>query len=257
MLRGLGGGWHLENDHRGYQSASWLEFLEDVALGKTRLGESARRSTEPGSPMLVNLTASQLLQNMCNMLNMWTRRICESRGITEPTLDPYLTAAWLAQHVSAIACDEAAGEMFTEVQNAVNAIERAINRPIPPKYCGPCPTVNEDQSRCGVELYVKRELAEVQCWKCKLTYNADDLIDLAMLGAGELLYSAREIQELMASIGEPISPRTWRHWRKEDKLIDRSEALGSEPKYWIRDVRRLMAQKPQKAATGAAARQTA
>lgn len=53
----------------------WLELLEDAALGRTRLGESARRSTEHSTPMPVNLTASQLLEDVHAMLQRWIELI--------------------------------------------------------------------------------------------------------------------------------------------------------------------------------------
>jgi hypothetical protein len=68
MLTGLAVGQVLPN---GTRAPGWLEFLEDSALGRTRLGESARRSTEKGSPMLHNERASDLYNNIHNMLQHW------------------------------------------------------------------------------------------------------------------------------------------------------------------------------------------
>jgi hypothetical protein len=75
MLTGLADGWPIVSAHKEYRSGSYLEFLEDAILGQTRLGESARRSTERGSPMPVNLTASDALDNIHDMLTMWTVRL--------------------------------------------------------------------------------------------------------------------------------------------------------------------------------------
>jgi hypothetical protein len=68
MLTGLAVGQVLPNGQRG---AGWLENLEDAAWGRTRLGESARRSSEKGSPMLHNERASDLLENVHDMLLRW------------------------------------------------------------------------------------------------------------------------------------------------------------------------------------------
>jgi hypothetical protein len=65
-------------------AAGWIELLEDHAHGQTRLGESARRSTERNTPLPVHLGASQLLENVRNMLSTWVRHLCESRGIEVP-----------------------------------------------------------------------------------------------------------------------------------------------------------------------------
>lgn len=53
----------------------WLELLEDAALGRTRLGESARRSTEHSTPMPANLSASDLLHATTAMLTRWAELI--------------------------------------------------------------------------------------------------------------------------------------------------------------------------------------
>ena len=72
MLRGLAVGQELPNGQRG---AGWLEFLEDAALGRTRLGESARRSTDRGSPMLHHEAASELHNNIHTMLLQWVEAV--------------------------------------------------------------------------------------------------------------------------------------------------------------------------------------
>lgn len=53
----------------------WLELLEDAALGRTRLGESARRSTENNSPLPVHLDAATLLNDTHAMLTRWAQAI--------------------------------------------------------------------------------------------------------------------------------------------------------------------------------------
>ena len=68
MLQGLAVGQQLPN---GQRSQGWIANLEDVCHGKTRLGESARRSSDKGSPMLCNERASELLDNIHDMLLKW------------------------------------------------------------------------------------------------------------------------------------------------------------------------------------------
>lgn len=80
MLQGLAQGQELPSGHR---AAGWIEYLEDAALGRTRLGESARRSTERNTPLPVNLRASAMLDDVRCTLSTWVRHICEARGISE------------------------------------------------------------------------------------------------------------------------------------------------------------------------------
>ncbi|UXA06567.1 hypothetical protein KXD96_28295 (plasmid) [Mycobacterium sp. SMC-2] len=52
MLQGLAVGQAHPN---GERSPGFIEYLEDAKLGRTRLGESARRSNERTTPLLVRL----------------------------------------------------------------------------------------------------------------------------------------------------------------------------------------------------------
>ena len=76
MLNGLAGRT-ATNTLTGYSRPAdgWIELLEDAALGRTRLGESARRSTEKGSPMLHHPKASQLLDDVHGMLLHWVAAV--------------------------------------------------------------------------------------------------------------------------------------------------------------------------------------
>lgn len=76
---GSGGRWWIER-----RTPGWLEFLEDAALGRTRLGESARRSSDLTMPLPVNLSASALLQQVHNCLARWVQELCESHGVEVP-----------------------------------------------------------------------------------------------------------------------------------------------------------------------------
>jgi len=72
MLTGLAIGFPLGN---GKRSRPWLQYLEDAALGDTRLGESARRSTDRTQPLPFGETASQLLTNTHTTLATWFQTI--------------------------------------------------------------------------------------------------------------------------------------------------------------------------------------
>jgi hypothetical protein len=78
MLMGLVRGQELPT---GQRAAGFIEYLEDEAWGRSRKGESARRSSECSKPLPVNLGASQLLENVHNTLVGWVRHLCESRGV--------------------------------------------------------------------------------------------------------------------------------------------------------------------------------
>jgi hypothetical protein len=120
----------------------------------------------------------------------------------------------------------------------IEAIEKCVNRPIPPLDLGPCPTLTADQTACGADLQAKREEVEVTCHKCRITYNVKDVIDHALESAKHWLYTERELLALMGQIGEPIPRGTWWTWRSKGLIESRNE-WGAEPKYWLEDARRL------------------
>ena len=75
LLTGLAVGWRVDNGHRAYTSGSYLEFLADAVHGKTRLGESARRSTDKTSPLMAHLKASELFADATHTLSMWAQTV--------------------------------------------------------------------------------------------------------------------------------------------------------------------------------------
>lgn len=76
-LHGLAIGQELPN---GRYSRPWITCLEDAVHGDTRLGESARRSTERNSPLPVHLAASSLLDTVKDTLHRWAQHITIHQG---------------------------------------------------------------------------------------------------------------------------------------------------------------------------------
>ncbi|GAB4998391.1 hypothetical protein MAHJHV65_43540 [Mycobacterium avium subsp. hominissuis] len=86
MLQGLAIGQELPNGHTG---ASFIEYLQDEAWGRTRKGGSARRSNERTTPLLVRLgpdanataetqwagSPSEILDNLHTTLLDWVTAV--------------------------------------------------------------------------------------------------------------------------------------------------------------------------------------
>lgn len=168
------------------------------------------------------------------------------------SIPPAVAASWLARNVASIALLESAGRCFSDVRQAVELIERAVNRKPEPKYCGNCPTPldaaerqklrelrENDRANCATPLYVdNREDIEITCWRCHQTYNINKLFDDALETSKGLLYSEKEVLDIMAQIGRPIPRSTWWSWKKHDFIENRNE-WGAEPKYWLEDAQTL------------------
>lgn len=187
-------------------------------------------------------------------------------------------ASWLAANVGAIACDEAAGQWHGEIAGYVRRIELCIDRPLRRRWLGPCPTWDEQvRKACGTDLYAREDAIEVYCRKCRATHNCNRL---QLLQQGDLERERLTWDRLLkANKYQPdefrIPERTLRLWRKtgpngEPPRLkprgwlrpDGSHGINrrtndDEPLYLWSDVRKLRVEKPQKAATGAAAHKSA
>jgi hypothetical protein len=148
-------------------------------------------------------------------------------------------ALFLSRNTSTIAAREDAGACHAEIRNLVEEIERTINRPRPKRYCGNCPTLDEDEQRCATPLFAQNhDDVQVECWRCHQTYVIDDLIRRSLDNARGLLYSEREVLDIMAQIGRHIPRGTWWSW-KQRGVIQSANEWGAEPRYLLEDVQDL------------------
>lgn len=163
-------------------------------------------------------------------------------------------AVWLAQHVDAIAQDEAAGEIFSDIAAAVIQIERVINRPQPPRFLGPCPTKG-----CATRLTAERTATEVVCPECQVTHSVDELIRLMMHYVAFQPYTALELlgsrtsdmPGVLEQIEITVARSTFYRWRKIGALPIRGwrtregaqwatrNSDDDEPTFWVSDVQKL------------------
>lgn len=205
----------------------------------------------------VNASASELHDDITNVLGMWIRHLCESRGAAIPELATTIRMAhWLQGNVSAVAADEAAGECFDDLADLRKRIERAVNRPQARKFLGKCPTWDEQaRAVCGKELSAPAEAIEVRCRQCRQTHNCNRLQLLLVNDAEREKVTAARIRHLNRVLPEEyrIPERTLRHWISTGKLKPRgylrpdgSRGIArhgddDEPLYLWGDVRKMRA----------------
>jgi len=252
-----------------------IHHLEEAATGQTKLGEQARRSRSDEAPMRVNFKASDLLKQANSMLVRRVRDICEGHSITYVAVQIYpLTETmpiypgevlsqysgdaaklsfWLAQHADSVAADSSAGDCFAEVHGVIGRILTAINRPIPPRFCGPCPSPHpeDDGRQCGLALMARRDADEVRCQQCGNAHNVEELLGRLLIEVDHWRFTAAEILIIMETLGDRVSKRTFQHWRKTNVVMPsgwrRSDGRVTlrqhdngegEPMYRLSDVRR-------------------
>jgi hypothetical protein len=149
-------------------------------------------------------------------------------------------ALFLARHVPAIACDEAAGELFTDVRNTVDAIERMINRPRPEKVLGPCPTLVGHHQECAVHLTAPHGAIEIVCSKCDQTHNVEQLSERLFQQMHYRTFTIRELLDVvLPRLEEWVPRRTLYDWAAKGKLIPSGYSPDGYPLYVLADVRAL------------------
>jgi hypothetical protein len=218
------------------------ELPDDKAMNK-RHASARRQALAAGG---VNERASTLMDAVTNTLSTIVRDLLESRGLTQMPRNSVpsnaggsesqsgnsyriarLTARWLAQNVSAIAADESAGQIFAEIHHLVGderrdgRIGRAINRPIPVRDLGKCPTWNEGtRAICGAPLRARADAIEIYCRQCRATHNCDRLQLLLVNDLARAKVTADEVLLLNRLLPEDyrINDRTLRRWRQNDTL---------------------------------------
>lgn len=197
--------------------------------------------------------ASDLLHEAQNKLGTIVRDVCETRvvdvltafrvvpdkGFVGPLLPgwkrvpcdwrPMLPeiANWLAVHVHSLACDEAAGAWKRDVDGLVGRIEKVIDRPPAPRFCGQCDT-KIDRKICGLMLYARREAIEVTCPNpvCRTTHNIEALynrwrnaIDYQIVSREEMIGNQRASNPELHNTGIMGALEEFVHWRTFQRWI--------------------------------------
>lgn len=234
--------------------------------------------------------ASELLREARNTLTTIVRDVLETRGVEirrafkvvdrdmagpllpgwrragndwRPTLPEI--ANWLAAHVHSLACDESAGQWKRDADGLVRKIEKVIDRPPAPRFCGQCDT-KIDRKICGLMLYARREAIEVTCPNpvCRTTHNIEALynrwrnaIDYQIVSREEMIGNQRAANPelhntgIMGALEEFVQWQAFNRWIRDGHLrpvryLRPNGRRGffrhgpeDEPEYRVGDVRRV------------------
>lgn len=176
-------------------------------------------------------------------------------------------AVFLSRRVPVIACREDAGRCFVEVRNAIDDIERLINRPRQPRPLGPCPTwvssghdkdcQKSHPHQCTIALAAQRGADEVECPHCHTTHNVERLMEQQLRDTDDKSFTMSELWKMILPVMELYVPlRTLQEWAAKGKLMPTGYDKENKPKFLLRDVRELWEARPQRGVTGAAAHKT-
>jgi hypothetical protein len=188
--------------------------------------------------------AAELLIAARNQLTTIVRDICETRGIAVMAAFGVVPAdfigplqrcqkrahgewcpatselaAWLAQYVHTIACDESAGQWWAEVDHLVRSIERLIDRPVKIELLGFCWT-ERDGTACDTALRAPEDAIEVRCRKCHTLRRCDIVRRNGQNDARRKLITWNQVLDTnrQQPDGWKVNERTLRDWRSTGVL---------------------------------------
>jgi hypothetical protein len=205
----------------------------------------------------VNAKASDLFVEIHDKLNQWvdiftyTETHPHFAAVPRNSLPgAFRMTQWLRSQISAVPIHPEAGRFYGDIKHAINRIESVINRPIPQKFLGPCPTwLERERKACGAELRTREDAVEITCRHCKRTHNCNRLQLLMVNDMEREKVTVDRLLKMNKFLPEEyrISERTLRHWRQHDKLKPCGQSEDGEPLYRWADVRRLRAENERKA----------
>jgi len=140
-------------------------------------------------------------------------------------------AGWLRHH-------PAGAEALDEIQDAVRAARRAVDRPADRLYAGPC-------QECGIDLYARVDAAFVTCPACEESWSVGELREWLLDSAQDVLATATEISRALTRYASPVTPSAIRGYVHRGRLVphgERMEGGRAIPLYRLGDVTAILQQ---------------
>ncbi|MBF5002317.1 hypothetical protein IRT45_34940 [Nocardia sp. BSTN01] len=152
-------------------------------------------------------------------------------ALTSPATAVEQAAIWLACHPLELRRFDTAGDLASDIHQALKQIRATIDRPREPRQIGPCP-------ECGVELLAHpdddgRLPAFVRCRGCDTQQEVDTVMQRALDAVRDRLFTVLEIVRITAQFGSPVAKRTLHRWA-HDNLIEYRGYLHTDKKYGTR-----------------------
>lgn len=211
--------------------ALWEE-LDTVLTKQARYAAAEARRGEIALPF--SPEASELGWVLRNTLATWCRLIAEERGRDLPDDNPPAVAVWLLRHVTWLRHREFGNQAVEEVLSIVGKIRKAVDRPAPRIYAGPC-------QDCGSDLYGKPDAAWVECRPCGVSYNVAEMLEWMRAQVYGRLVTAKEGVVLLSRFGLPIQQKTIDKWWERKRVPDHGKDGDGKRLYLFDDLVALAA----------------
>ena len=119
-------------------------------------------------------------------------------------------------------------------------VRKALERPAPPTYVGPCQHTGEDGSGCAGELYVREGRDSVRCRECGTETTLAEQRQYLEREFQARLMTQSEIVTALVVLGTPVPIGTVKSWVQRKRLV---EAVPGEGLYRLADALKLAEQR--------------
>lgn len=113
---------------------------------------------------------------------------------------------------------------------------RALERPAPASYVGPCQGKGDDGAGCGGELHVRDGRTSGTCHECGRRFTLDEQRAFIERELSTRLMTVSELVTALVVLGTPVPLKTIRSWVQRKRLI---AAVPGESLYRLNDAKEL------------------
>lgn len=181
------------------------------------------------SGLPVNLFASEVGDAVRSTVNTWAKVIADEVGADLPDGMPE-RMRWLAGRMEWARHQPWAPEAIDELGEVPRLLARALDRPPPRRYLGPC-------GRCGMDLYVRPGATHAHCG-CDKPHKVDDLRAYLDKQVRQHAYTAAEIEAAYRIRADRI-----RKWASRGRIAQHGTDRLGRPLYLLGDVLDLAQQR--------------
>lgn len=202
--------------------AGWLtEALDDTVVRQAAVNDQAptRRRLGDDTPLPFNETASDIAHDIHDTLRTWVGTVCQIRHLHWPgnqRTSGY--AAWLHHYRGGLAMCPNAMQAVDEIRDCHQRAMRAVDRPSPGEFVGPCQSTTPGTTCDGV--YCRQGQREITCRTCDTTIDIPTVQAATEAAMSTRLFDRRELRTAMRTFGHPIPRQTLDTWIRRGQLAD-------------------------------------
>lgn len=211
----------------------WLAAHLTVTLTRqARTGNGSGRRTGDEQPLPYDQRASDAARHLYLTVVHWAGRYIHDGSTAE-------YARLLSSSLPHLERSDRAADIVTDIADAVQLAEQAIDRPPEQWYAGPC-------DQCHTDMYADPGATLVTCRGCKSAYGVTGRRGHLLAAAEDTLATATVAARALTSLGQPLTPdRVWK-WAERGRITAHGVDPFGRPQYRVGDLRLLLAEAERK-----------